>query len=75
MRVMVLVSFLVAVTLSVSAEAQQPVGSFEDLWSRVKSGDTVYVTDASGKNRWSRLPEYWEAEVQAIHRINQRQAP
>lgn len=36
---------------------------------------SIYVTDASGKNRWSRLPEYWEAEVQAIHRINQRQAP
>jgi len=49
MRVVVLVVVLVALALSVSAEAQQPVGSLEDLWSRVKSGNTVYVTDTSAR--------------------------
>ncbi len=50
MRVVVLVVVvLVTLALSVDAAAQQPVGSFEDLWSRVKSGDTVYVTDASAR--------------------------
>jgi hypothetical protein len=32
-----------------SAEAQQRSGSTDDLWSRVKSGDTVYVTDSSAR--------------------------
>ena len=35
----------------------------------------VYVTDAKGTNPWGRLPRYWEAEVAAAHRVNQRQAP
>jgi hypothetical protein len=35
----------------------------------------IYVTDASGDNPWCRLPRYWEAEVEAVHRVNQRQAP
>jgi len=35
----------------------------------------IYVTDASGDTAWSRLPRYWEAEVDAVHRANQRQAP
>jgi hypothetical protein len=49
MRVVVWVVVLVTLALSVSAAAQQPVGSFEDLSSRVRSGDTVYVTDASAR--------------------------
>ena len=34
---------------SVPAEAQKPVESFQDLWMRVKTGDTVTVTDGSGQ--------------------------
>ena len=47
MRIVVVV--LAALALPGSAAAQQPVGSFEDLWSRVKSGNTIYVTDTSAR--------------------------
>lgn len=36
---------------------------------------SIYVTDAGGDNPWARLPVYWEAEVDAVRRVNQRQAP
>ena len=48
MRSLVLSAVLVASTLPALAEAQ-PVDSVENLWSRMKSGNTVYVTDASAR--------------------------
>jgi hypothetical protein len=30
-----------------------------------------YITDGKGSNPWSRLPRYWEAEVEAVQQINQ----
>ena len=36
---------------------------------------SISVTAAKGANPWGRLPRYWEAEVEAVHRVNQRQAP
>lgn len=45
-----LVIVLVAIVLSpLSAEAQAPVDSLSDLWSRVRSGKTIFVTDASAR--------------------------
>jgi hypothetical protein len=35
----------------------------------------IYVTDGNGTNPWGQLPSYWEAEVDAVRRVNQRQAP
>lgn len=35
----------------------------------------LYVTDGSGENPWADLPSYWDAEVEAVHRVNQRQVP
>jgi serine/threonine protein kinase len=29
-----------------------------------------YITDGKGSNPWSRLPHYWEAEVEAVQQIN-----
>ena len=43
----VLATVLVAV--SVRAAAQEPVKSFDQLNTRLKVGDTVYVTDAQGR--------------------------
>jgi hypothetical protein len=40
---------LVTLIWTPDAEAQQPVGSMETLLSRVKSGDTVYVTDSMAR--------------------------
>lgn len=42
---------LMALTLMtpVTARAQAPVDSLADLWSRVRSGRTIYVTDASAR--------------------------
>jgi hypothetical protein len=34
-----------------------------------------YVTDGTGPNPWDRLPSYWEAEVAAVRRLNERPAP
>jgi hypothetical protein len=34
-----------------------------------------YITDATGPNPWNRLPSYWEAEVAAVRRVNERPAP
>ncbi len=34
-----------------------------------------YVTDGTGPNPWDRLPRYWEAEVAAVQRLNERKAP
>ncbi len=31
-----------------------------------------YITDGKGENPWSRLPRYWEAEVEAVRQVNQR---
>jgi hypothetical protein len=36
---------------------------------------SIYITDQDGPNPWGRLPRYWEAEVEAVHRVNQRQEP
>jgi hypothetical protein len=36
---------------------------------------SIYVSDGNAPNPWGRLPRYWEAEVDAVHRVNQRQAP
>jgi hypothetical protein len=36
---------------------------------------SIYVCDGKAPNPWGRLPRYWEAEVDAVHRVNQRQAP
>ncbi|WZP00738.1 spherulation-specific family 4 protein [Isosphaeraceae bacterium EP7] len=35
----------------------------------------IYVSDAKSPNPWDHLPRYWEAEVDAVRRVNQRQAP
>jgi hypothetical protein len=34
-----------------------------------------YITDGAGANPWDRLPSYWEAEVAAVRRANERRAP
>ena len=34
-----------------------------------------YVTDGQGVNPWGRLPVYWEVEVAAVRRVNERGAP
>ena len=48
MRVTVLALVLV-IGSGIPAEAQKPVESFADLWMRLKTGDTVSVTDGSGR--------------------------
>jgi hypothetical protein len=48
MREIVLMVTATFILASPSA-AQQPVGSFETLWSHVKSGDVVYVTDGAAR--------------------------
>ena len=48
MRMTLLVLTLVAAG-AVSASAQNPVGSPTELWTKVKTGDTVYVIDGSGQ--------------------------
>jgi hypothetical protein len=35
----------------------------------------VYVTDGVLPNPWARLPSYWDAEVEAVRRVNQHLAP
>jgi hypothetical protein len=30
----------------------------------------IYVTDATGGNPWSRLPSYWDQEVDAVEKVN-----
>ena len=50
MTVSVRAMVLLMVVLSpIAAEAQAPVDSLSDLWSRVRSGKTIYVTDASAR--------------------------
>jgi serine/threonine protein kinase len=34
-----------------------------------------YVTDGEGDNPWSRLPRYWDEEVDAVRQANQASAP
>jgi serine/threonine protein kinase len=34
-----------------------------------------YITQTTGPNPWDRLPPYWEAEVAAVQRVNERHAP
>jgi hypothetical protein len=48
MRILVLSIVVLASTQSTLAQAQ-PVDSIENLWSRMKSGNTVYVTDATAR--------------------------
>jgi hypothetical protein len=36
---------------------------------------SIYVSDTRAPAPWSRLPRYWEAEVDAVHRVNQKQVP
>ena len=35
----------------------------------------IYVTDAQGPNLWDRLPSYWDAEVEAVRKVNQGLTP
>ena len=35
----------------------------------------IYVTDAQAPNLWDRLPTYWDAEVEAVRRVNSGRAP
>jgi hypothetical protein len=35
----------------------------------------IYVSDSEGSNRWGRLPIYWDAEVDAVRRVNRHEAP
>ena len=35
----------------------------------------IFVTDAKGPNPWDRLPTYWDAEVEAVRKVNAGQAP
>lgn len=56
------------------------IGTLEGMRSCVRQAaergiGLIYVTDASGDIPWMRLPRYWEAEVDAVRRVNQRQAP
>ena len=46
---MTLLLLALVIAGSVPAEAQKPVESFADVWMRVKTGDTVIVTDGSGQ--------------------------
>ncbi len=34
----------------------------------------VFITDDVGPNPYDRLPSYWDAEVEAVRRINQAAA-
>jgi hypothetical protein len=44
-----LVTLALALMIGGVAEAQQPVSNVADLWTRLRSGDTVYVTEATGQ--------------------------
>ena len=35
----------------------------------------IYVTDATGANPWERLPAFWEAEVEAVRKVNRGEKP
>jgi hypothetical protein len=35
----------------------------------------IYVTDAKAPSLWDRLPSYWDAEVEAVRKVNQGLAP
>jgi hypothetical protein len=48
------------------AEAQQPVGALADLWSRAKSGDTIYVTDANAREVTGVLTKVSDAAVTLV---------
>ncbi len=41
----------------------------------LKGVGCIYVSDAIQPNPWDRLPAYWDEEVEAIQRINQRLDP
>src|SRR5262245_41551290 len=50
------------------ANAQVVATSFEELRSLVKSGDTVYVTEANGKKTRGRLGELTQSSLELLVR-------
>ena len=54
---------LLIVVLPAFAAAQEPVKSFDQLNTRLKPGDTVYVTDAQGREVKGKITELHDASV------------
>ena len=55
----ILVPIVLQMVLAPPVSAQDVATSFEQLRSLVKPGDTVSVTDASGRRTKGRLGEHW----------------
>jgi len=58
----------IIVLLPALAAAQEPVASFEQLNTRLKVGDTVWVTDAQGREVKGQITELHDASITLAER-------
>ena len=61
-----------AIPYSVRTEGQMKEAAQQ---AYMKGIGCFYVTDGALPNPWGRLPLYWDAEVDAVRRVNERKSP